>query len=1079
MKDFQPLQLEPGSDRLTEESQQKYRSKVQQFLAELAPQGEQRGAAGDLRDDGFCKLQQMRALDHTLFVSVGLGLRAFQADAPLRPLGADCRQYFVAMDDLPPALASGSFGRTRRSCIIDGNRQTKLETAWAPNRRVLHEIIDMGPCGWPVRTAMYTTFAIRGSYTYDVHHRRWYDALLSYGNSGLTLVRLECAMVYTFTAGPWHSDGWHGNLVSAVQQWSASSDHTDEIFQLMYPHIVREQGRGKLPSGFGSEEHQIQTWRGLPQCVMFARQGLQMKMNRWFQLVRKTQSMAPYWSTCLAVIMYIGMFKGWFRDLSEFPFLAGPRAEENVGAPALVVGDASCVLAAASSGSGSAPAGGGPGRSVRFSNDQISRLRSSCANGMHLAGRIMSMMETRAVIVGTAAVAAPVMEEHSLTVTILKTQSGSMSWRSEMALGHRCRHLRPMFESLMDREMLLDIGLLDYSEFNCTCLFTTDEAQRISTTLMTFCCHMLCREVILLMSYCRDFPMVFAGFLDRDEANRQRTADFCRKVFATLTEAEQKSHDDVWLADFLKYLIWPDMTWVREVFVALLEAGDAATAPPQDILDEIRDFCRGPCSTKPCEDGFNVLRAAAKQSPNGSLSRPARWQHCMSSNIVVESDFVRPPVVAQDEIDASIATQGRLGSTIFEAKSGNFSLGETAEQQYLRGPRVWASMSSSRYMVRSFALSALLESGGDVGKLKKAWLSKLLMPGQIAGRRVSGSADVRLWWVLGSFEYGFVGLPVVSKKHKGLKYLTPVWRDGPQPWDYCMVSSDWREWSCISVTAVPPVVSRKRFGIGNIDPHEVTGIVMEFQEVAAAHVAAAKRGFANFTVEDMKNFVIIAGVPYEGARPTTAYGLASLLIKWAIPGATKGDIKGYLSHRDKLKCPHETVLSEDSVSAVETFLKADEAHEAKETFKQHAGRRAPRPTSTSPGGRGADVAPSAASSSDGPGVEAPGAAQASAASSTAPKVALPEGVWSFQEAKAFLPGVPWCTICTHSNDRWQVKYLQRSRAPRSYSETWKDGVVGQSHYDVLVRCLTWAWSVHAEECPGAPPCPFDLPGASA
>lgn len=254
---------------------------------------------------------------------------------------------------------------------------------------------------------------------------------------------------------------------------------------------------------------------------------------------------------------------------------------------------------------------------------------------------------------------------------------------------------------------------------------------------------------------------------------------------------------------------------------------------------------------------------------------------------------------------------------------------------------------------------------------------------------------------------------------------------------------------------------------------------MEFQEVAAAHVAVAKRGFANFTVEDMKNFVIIAGVPYEGARPTTAYGLASLLIKWAVPGATEGDIKGYLSHRDKLKCPHETVFSEDNVSAVETFLKADEAHEAKETFKQHAGRRAPRPTSTSPGGRGADVAPSAASSSDGPGVEAPGAAQASAASSIAPKVALPEGVWSFQEANAFLPGVPGCTICTHSNDRWQVKYLQRSRAPRSYSETWKDGVAGQSRYDVLVRCLTWAWSVHAEECPGAPPCPFDLPGASA
>ena len=85
---------------------------------------------------------------------------------------------------------------------------------WTEPRSILHEFIDMGPMSWHVRGAMYTSFGVRGSYSFDPYHRRHGDMLNSYGAAGLTLMRLECGIVFTFSQGPWASDGWHGDFAT-------------------------------------------------------------------------------------------------------------------------------------------------------------------------------------------------------------------------------------------------------------------------------------------------------------------------------------------------------------------------------------------------------------------------------------------------------------------------------------------------------------------------------------------------------------------------------------------------------------------------------------------------------------------------------------------------------------------------------------------------------------------------------------------------------------------------------------------------------------------------------------------------
>ena len=137
---------------------------------------------------------------------------------------------------------------------------------------------------------------------------------------------MEAGVAYTFSAGPWHGDAFHGTLVDGVRQWHASSTSADPIFRLMYPQIVHDYHGGDLPGDFGSEEHIEATWQWLPMCLGLLKQGMQMKFSRWYQFVDKTLLFAPYWSMILAVTIYVGIFQGWLSSASDLPFVHQQQA---------------------------------------------------------------------------------------------------------------------------------------------------------------------------------------------------------------------------------------------------------------------------------------------------------------------------------------------------------------------------------------------------------------------------------------------------------------------------------------------------------------------------------------------------------------------------------------------------------------------------------------------------------------------------------------------------------------------------------------------------------------------------------
>jgi hypothetical protein len=88
----------------------------------------------------------MVALDHTLVASFGFGLVAFRPEQRCSALDPNQTRFLVPAAELPPAVQSTLRGRDKRACIHDKTTgKTGVEIQWALPRRILHEVLDMGP----------------------------------------------------------------------------------------------------------------------------------------------------------------------------------------------------------------------------------------------------------------------------------------------------------------------------------------------------------------------------------------------------------------------------------------------------------------------------------------------------------------------------------------------------------------------------------------------------------------------------------------------------------------------------------------------------------------------------------------------------------------------------------------------------------------------------------------------------------------------------------------------------------------------------------------------------------------------
>ena len=1031
-----------------------------------------------LRDPGLPNLHQMFALDNALQQTLNVPLSRAVAAQPCKPLARGFVRVWEPVADLAPELQRLSAPRVRRSFLE--NEETDegwFEVLLSEIRVMIHEIIDMCSKGWCIRLAMYTVWYLRGSCNVDICHRRHNGTLGAHTAYGGRLLRAEFAFGMACLFGPFEGQSLHGYLVDTMWMIVGNpSELSRMLYEVFYHTMCKWWYRGRMPSDYGTEAHRASFLASLPGMAIFASAGINFKLNRWYQYEDKVVWFSPFIGICAFVGTFYCLVKGSIASVWDTPFqshtkqaaVVAQAEEAEAAAAAAIVDFAAGAIALAAAGAPLPPAptashGGVAstdhiGRSVKLSNEEVSKLRSNADNGMELATRIWLLEENNVVVVGTTLLGQVAAQENSNTIRAHKTQRGSEDWCISMASWGRVTYLNTLLDLFTSKDFLLDIGFMSHMDDGST-EFSEESQGRITTSLFEFLIAQLLAEIVLLRTYAEDLPGKFAALLSPVAAIRAKAATWIRLAFERLEGFELIALDDDWIKHFLLNLCWPHSTWVRELIIGLLEMGPDADQLPPELRNEVRNRSRGPCSTKPNEDENGHLKKKCRAAPAGTFGlKESWWQSCEGPTLKM-ADLAQVAITTDDHLNAAVAGSKMTGN-MFSADRKVCSLGAEVERKYLDGPKEYPSMSDERWMQRPSAQEAMMQL--TAAQLKTSYYWKMAQPGWYISPKADGDEELdygKVYLVLDGNERGAITMELERKK-QGMFHWVEIKRADPDAHEAPFVQfscADWKNWRTGRVECCAPEANAGRIDCpANFKKQFVLRTVP--RTLTKLHVASAKvRGFRGLTIEEMKGIIAKEAIPH--GRASSGDDFARILIIWAVPDATEEEIAemlrlrnlGTLPRHVHFTCPKETAKLEKMVDGV------DEDDAAAKDVKPPAGGHG--------GGSGGGASGSGGGAA--PGVAPPGE---EAGPAHRPWPALPDGLCTRDEALLRLPNEVGCTIGLHTIRAWEVKYKRRERAPRSRTIKF-NGDDPEAFHAAVLEAIAWAWWAHLETKPDSV-CPY-------
>ena len=450
-----------------------------------------------------------------------------------------------------------------------------------------------------------------------------------------------------------------------------------------------------------------------------------------------------------------------------------------------------------------------------------------------------------------------------------------------------------------------------------------------------------------------------------------------------------------------------------------------------------------------------------KTNLNGQMGRPAQWHACVHSNILEEAGKEQVKLTPADQV---VGRPGMHSST-FRASACEFSLGEEVLAAYL-SKKTWPSPNPESYSMLPLAQHGLRTFAGHLEELSMLWLSLLLPPMCIVmhGSRLLESS---CFWVLASTNHGSLVWRAELHFVAGKSWIQFANPGAGQPWTMLHVT-DPLEWYVLPCKAASP--ARVRAGMQGVDLDlGMAGFALEVTDerpVGCMRYCAQSECFQRFTVPQMQQLIVIAGVAYVGPRPKLEADVVAVLVKHFCPGATEGELMQIYALRAKMKQPLiKTIITPELAALVEEAVVPEdlEAMEKDVLEKHHAKHLKRKRHSEKQKGDGQAEASAAAL------LGAPAAPANPSRRQLRPIQGL---VFTGAQAKRLVPQGVGCTITIHTGRSWQVKYPRRaSEGYKSHSATWGPTL---SHRDALLECLRWVWPLHTEAT--SEECPFDLEG---
>ena len=750
----------------------------------------------------------------------------------------------------------------------------------------------------------------------------------------------------------------------------------------------------------------------------------------------------------LMYLLHMGMKKGWWKDIDSSPLYApaGRLVVDDVAAHE-DLGESTCGLLSS--------------KSVKDSNKYMSRLKGSTSSNAQLASMILASTVTHRCSEIKFWLAQPVRQAFGMMVSQLKTPRGTHHWLVDMASDGYRATLLAVWDTLTSA-----VGALSLTFHGDAALAAEELSEEgvIAKVAFEFACHLIGIQSMWSTWYSSHFPGMFLKLLG-PQAVRDKALKTLKQIFDKLEVDERKAPGDAPMSKVLHNLQFPKHSLVREWLVLLAEWQFKLV--PQALHDAIKQMAYGLGTSKLVEDMFKGLTDVTRHSPNGQLSRRARWFQQVEGQCL--ADFGRETIPSSG---ARIAKKRNrhMPKDIFSAKRCNFSLGED-ELRKITGPASWPNPTPQGMQNLPALTSWWMDTPSDRSHaFSRSYFNLLALVGTI----IKCPDTERTWLVLYVCEHGLRCLEVRGERYKERGVFMRK-MESNDVFGFVRIT-DPETWKVIEVLPRSPAAFRI-LSEDSICNKRYSGVVMlKDGNSATCLQSAARKGFEALTAPMLQKLL----KHYEiKTKARTKRGMVEELYKKAFPMATSDQMKEALDAvMDKAHVLDKAsvLLKGEFAEIASDVLDKDEHIEV----LKHKAKKAPGGTTKT------EIVPrpvdyGGASSSVGSGVALVPATAMPPAPPPVPssdKPSVPKqvyrGSWTPVEAKAFAP--PGASIARDNVRfyRWQVTCTW-IKPPEQMSTSLAYGKKGslRRQLDSLLHCYKWAWARYLKLNPGLA-CPFDL-----
>ena len=415
---------------------------------------------------------------------------------------------------------------------------------------------------------------------------------------------------------------------------------------------------------------------------------------------------------CVAHACSFPIATGWYRDLQSLPLFTGasrseimPTEAPDGDGPSIVALDVGVASTTA------AP----EGRSVEQSNRQVDYLRRKCKHTMHVSAKIMSSSITRNLTAMITEVSLPLRERFGVMLTTMHTRSGTLEYYRTMAAGDWEEELWLCSAALRaSPEVLEEIRFETLDNGNQSSM----QGQRLADFTVRFVLSLMRERFCTLSAFRYSLPLRYAALLHYDERVVRGVLQELSEWWELLATLEEMATTRQYFKGLLKGIAWPDLPWVRMIFIKLAESEFTVVTPA--VRTRLEACFKSLGTSVAAEMAFKILRGAEGSYSSRSQSRVQRWFRTSVSRILPEMDC---PAVGGgcQPVEAK-----RIPPTLFEPESVPCSLSPESmatliDSHNCHSPQVC--------QLQPFGWLAALQHQDRPADLLTAWLSQLAIVG--------------------------------------------------------------------------------------------------------------------------------------------------------------------------------------------------------------------------------------------------------------------------------------------------------------------------------------------------------------